>query len=46
MPSKTRKQAAAMRVAAHGPPRKGGIPKAVARKFVAADRKAKRKPRR
>ena len=42
MPSKTRKQAAAMRAAAYGPRKKGGIPKKVARKYVKADRKRRR----
>ena len=46
MPSKTRKQQAAMRAAAYGKPRKGGIPRSVAKKFVASDKAAKRKPRR
>lgn len=46
MPSKTRKQAAAMRAAAYGQKKKGGIPRSVAKKYVAADKKASRKPRR
>ena len=42
MPSKTRKQAAAMRAACHSDkPRKGGIPKDVACKYVAHDKAAK-----
>lgn len=39
MPSKTKKQAAAMRAACHSKkPRKGGIPKHVACEFVRADK--------
>ena len=43
MPSKTRKQAKAMKAAAYGKPRKGGIPKSVAKKYVAADKRKGRK---
>ena len=43
MPSKTPKQARAMRAACHAP-RKGGIPKKVACEYVAADKR--RKPKR
>lgn len=40
MPSKTKKQARAMKAACHSKkPRKGGIPKKVACKYVAADRR-------
>ena len=35
-----------MRAAAYGKPKRGGIPRAVAKKYVAADKAAKRKPRR
>lgn len=47
MPSKTKKQANAMRSACYGPPRKGGIPKDVACKYVEHDKAAKpaKKPR-
>jgi len=44
MPSKTPKQAAAMRAACHSKkPRKGGIPKKVACEYVRADQKKKGK---
>jgi hypothetical protein len=39
MPSKTKKQAAAMKAAAYGPKRKGGIPKKVAKEYVKADKR-------
>ena len=46
MPSKTKKQAAAMRAACKGPARKGGIPRDVACKYVAHDKaKAAKKPK-
>lgn len=42
MPSKTAKQANAMRAACHSKkPRKGGIPKKVACEYVRADKKKK-----
>lgn len=49
MPSKSPEQKRTMQAAAHSPPfaRKVGIPQAVAKEFVAADkakRRAKRKP--
>ena len=40
MPSKTPKQARAMKAAAYGPRKKGGIPKSVAKKYVKADKRA------
>jgi hypothetical protein len=39
MPSKTAKQAKAMRAACHSKQRKGGIPKKVACEFAAADKR-------
>ena len=46
MPSRTPRQKRAMRAAAYGKPRKGGIPKAVAKKYVAADKRKARKRKR
>jgi len=48
MPSKTKKQERAMRAAAHDPKtrRKMGISKKVAEKYVRADQRKKKRPRR
>lgn len=47
MPSRTKKQARTMRAAAHDPAfaRRVGIPVSVAREFVAADSRTKKKTR-